>query len=134
MRPADIESYALSLLRIITGFLFFPHGFQKLFGMFGGGGGVVFPAQLWWAGILEGFGGLLILLGLFTRPVAFMLSGLMAVAYFQQHAPQGFWPIANRGELAALYCFVYLFFCIAGPGPISLDAAFRNKRRKGARP
>lgn len=73
------------------------------------------------AGLLELFGGFLLLLGLFTRPVAFVLSGLMAFAYFIAHAPQGFWPLLNRGELAALYSFVFLYLAAAGGGPWSLD-------------
>jgi len=74
------------------------------------------------AGIIEFLGGLLIAVGLFTRPVAFLASGQMAVAYFLAHAPQGFWPILNGGELAALYCFTWLFFFAHGPGEYSLDA------------
>jgi putative oxidoreductase len=74
------------------------------------------------AGILELVGGLLIAIGLFTRPVAFILSGEMAVAYFMVHAPGGFWPVVNHGELAALYCFVFLYFAFAGPGPWSVDS------------
>jgi putative oxidoreductase len=73
------------------------------------------------AGILEFFGGLFILLGLFTRPVAFLLSGQMAVAYFMAHAPEGFWPVLNHGELAVLYCFIFLYLSLAGGGPWSLD-------------
>jgi putative oxidoreductase len=75
------------------------------------------------AGVLETFGGLLLLLGLFTRPVAFVLAGEMAAAYFMSHAPQGFWPLLNRGELAALYCFLFLYFAAVGGGPWSVDAA-----------
>jgi putative oxidoreductase len=81
------------------------------------------------AGILEIAGGTLMLLGLFSRPVAFVLSGEMAVAYFRAHAPRGGWPILNGGELAVLFCFVWLFFSAAGPGPLSLDAIWRKKRR-----
>jgi putative oxidoreductase len=76
----------------------------------------------------ELFGGLLLLLGLFTRPVAFVLSGLMAFAYFIAHAPQGFWPLLNRGELAALYCFVFLYLAAAGGGPWSLDQWWRSSK------
>jgi putative oxidoreductase len=127
-----LEPRALSVLRIITGFAFSLHGFQKLFGMFGGMGGkgatAVFGTMPWTAGVFECFGGLLILLGLFTRPMAFLLCGQMAVAYFTAHAPRGFWPIRNGGELAVLYCFIYLYLSIAGPGPISLDSLVRKKR------
>jgi putative oxidoreductase len=119
----------LSILRIITGFLFVLHGMQKWFG---------FPApfpnpiQFWSlagvAGMLELVGGTMMITGLFTRPVAFILSGLMAFAYFIAHAPGGFWPIVNRGELAALYSFVFLYFAAAGGGPWSLDRAMRKQQ------
>ena len=79
------------------------------------------------AGMLELVGGLLLLLGVFTRPVAFVLSGLMACAYFIAHAPQGFWPIVNRGELAVMYCFVFLYLAAAGGGPWSVDALWRRR-------
>jgi putative oxidoreductase len=79
------------------------------------------------AGVIETIGGILLFLGLFTRPVAFVVSGQMAVAYFTQHAPKGFWPIGNGGELAVLFCFIWLFVCVAGPGPVSLDA-LRGRR------
>ena len=120
----------LSVLRIIAGFLFTAHGAQKLFGFLA-------PAtwtapdtlsMVWWAGGLELIGGLLLLVGLFTRPVAFILSGLMAVAYFMAHAPQGFWPLQNKGELAVLYCFVFLFFSVAGGGEWSLDRLLGRRR------
>jgi|SRR5215510_5017826 len=118
----------LSILRIITAFMFMQHGAQKLFSLLGGirGGPPPFLSQTWIGGVLEFFGGLLILLGLFTRPVAFILSGMMAVAYFQAHAPRGFWTIQNSGELAALYCFVYLYLSAAGGGPWSLDSIWRR--------
>lgn len=129
---ASFQPYALSLLRIIAGFGFCLHGFQKIFGVLGGAGGSGQPAQLlsqaWVAGILELVGGLLILVGLFTAPVAFILSGQMAVAYFQAHAPRGFWPIENRGELAMLYSFLFLYLFTAGPGPWSLDRLLRKKK------
>jgi putative oxidoreductase len=118
----------LSVLRIVTAFLFMAHGAQKLLG---------FPAPmpkppelfslLGLAGSLELVGGLLLLVGLFTRPVAFILSGEMAFAYFMAHAGQGFWPLLNRGELAALYCFVFLYLAAAGGGPWSLDHVWRSR-------
>ena len=120
----------LSILRIVAGFMLIAHGAQKLFG-FLAPPGMPSPAtfdQMWFGGVLEFFGGLLILLGLFTRPVAFILSGMMAVAYFQMHAPGGFWPLQNKGELAALYCFVFLFFAVAGGGEWSLDRILRRQR------
>lgn len=118
----------LSVLRIVTGFLFMLHGAQKLFGFPAPmpGGGPPLMSLLGVGGILEFFGGLLILLGLFTRPVAFILSGLMAVAYFMAHAPGGFWPLLNRGELAVLYCFIFLYLAAAGGGPWSVDRLWRR--------
>ncbi|HET8549423.1 MAG TPA: DoxX family protein [Bryobacteraceae bacterium] len=126
-RFAAFEPYLLSTLRIIAGFLFIAHGVQKLFGWLGGQR-VDLASQAGVAGVLETFGGALLLLGLFTRPVAFVLSGQMAFAYFIVHARQGFWPILNRGELAVIYCFVFLYLAAAGPGPISLDRALRRVR------
>jgi putative oxidoreductase len=121
----SLEPRALSVLRIIAGFMFSLHGLQKLIGAFGGlggqGGTAAFGTQIWLAGVLECFGGLLILLGLFTRPVAFLLCGQMAVAYFQGHATRGFWPVLNGGELAVLYCFIFLYLSIAGGGSVSAD-------------
>ena len=127
------SSRALSVLRIIAGFLFTAHGGQKLLG---------FPAPpshpfdlftlSGFAGVLELFGGILLLIGLFTRPVAFILSGEMAFAYFLAHAPQNFWPIINRGELAVLYCFVFLYLAFAGGGPWSLDHWLRGHSRDRA--
>jgi len=123
------QGYARSIMRIVIGFLFTQHGCQKLFGMFGGLGGHAAPmwSELWVAGVLETFGGALIVLGLFTRPVAFLLCGEMAAAFFRQHFPRGFWPIRNGGELAVLYCFVYLYLAAAGGGPLSLDRRLRRK-------
>lgn len=120
-----------AILRITAGLMFMQHGAQKLFGWLGGMGGqgatASFPDLMWFAGILEFFGGLLIALGLFTRPVAFLLAGMMLVAYFKAHAPQGAVPILNRGELALLYCVVFLFLAAAGPGPWSLDWSRRKR-------
>ena len=118
----------LSILRIIVGFLYVQHGTAKLFGaphvaMFDG---LQLASLLGLAGILEFVGGLLILVGLFTRQTAFILSGEMAAAYFMAHAPNGFLPILNQGELAVLYCFVFLYFSFAGAGAYSIDA-MRNK-------
>ena len=121
----------LSVLRIVTALLFIPHGTQKLFGVPGAQQAVPTLLSLMGiAGILECVGGLLILLGVFTRPAAFVLSGHMAVAYFMAHAPRGFWPILNRGELAALYCFVFLYLAVAGGGPWSLGRFKAGTRRR----
>ena len=121
-----------SILRIVTGFLFIQHGTQKFFGFPAlPTGPAAPPLDLMTlrgaSAILETFGGALLLVGLFTRPVAFLLSGHMAFAYFIAHAPQNFWPILNRGELAIMFCFVYLYLSVAGGGPWSLDAALRKK-------
>ena len=132
MRFVDGSGWARSLLRIVTGLLFTMHGLQKVAGMFGGLGGHGATArigtQFWVAGVLETFGGILIILGLFTRPVAFLLCGEMAVAYFRSHFPRGMWPLVNGGELAVLFCFIYLYLFAAGPGPISLDRVVRRKK------
>lgn len=128
---ASLQSYARSLLRIVAAFTFSLHGLQKLLGFFGGMGGkgvtAAFPSLPWFAGCLEMVGGFLLLLGLFSAPVAFVLSGEMAVGYFMAHYPRGFFPISNGGELAVLYSFVFLYLASAGPGPISLDALLRKK-------
>ena len=125
------EPYARSILRIVTGLLYSLHGFQKVFGAFGGIGGhgaVAFGSLLWVAGVLKTAGGVAIALGFFTRPVTFVLCGEMAVAYFRAHAPRGLLPITNGGELAVLYCFVYLYLFAAGPGPLSVDRLVRRMK------
>lgn len=123
-RYADL---ALALLRIIAGALFMQHGAQKLFGLLGGAS-APFLKLMWFAGVLEFFGGLCIFLGLFTRPVAFLLSGEMSVAYFNGHAPRGFWPILNHGELPILFCFIFLFLAVAGGGQFTLDKLIHKKK------
>jgi putative oxidoreductase len=124
--------YLLSILRIIVAFLFIQFGTGKIFALPAAimpeGGTAAFNTQAWWAGFLETFGGLFILLGWFTRPVAFLLSGEMAFAYFIGHAPQGFWPVLNQGHSAILFCFVFLYFSSAGAGPWSLDAVREGRR------
>ena len=129
-RSRDI---AFFLLRFVAGLLFLQAGGMKLLDWFGGVpeafGGHPKPFTLVWvAGVLEFYGGLAVLLGLFTRPVAFILSGEMAVAYFLAHQPQGTWPIQNRGEPAVLLCFIFLFFAAYGGGPWSVDAVLRQKK------
>jgi putative oxidoreductase len=121
-----------ALLRIVTGFLFLCHGGQKLFGWFGGmggqGGTVDLMSLMGLAGMLEFFGGLAVMIGLLTRPIAFLLAGEMAFAYFMAHAPNGPLPLQNRGESAALFCFLFLFFSAHGAGPMSVDAAIGKAR------
>jgi len=115
----------LSLLRIVAAFMFIQSGTMKLFGFpmaMPDGSTASLMTQMGIGALLELVGGGLLLVGLFTRPVAFILSGEMAVAYFQFHAPQSFWPIVNQGQPAVLYCFIWLYLSAAGPGPWSLDA------------
>jgi putative oxidoreductase len=125
----SLTPYLLSVLRLAAAFVYVAHGMQKMFGV----PGHPFHAPVFAltmisaAGVIETIGGILMLLGLFTRPVAFILSGQMAVAFFTQHWPRGFWPINNGGELAVVFCFLWLYFSVAGAGPISLDA-LRGKR------
>jgi len=128
LNPSRFAPFLQSALRMAAAAVFIPHGLQKLLGMFGSPGTAPMLSQMWVAGVLELFGGALMLLGLFTRPVAFVLSGEMAVAYLRAHAPRGQWPIQNGGELAVLFCFIWLFFAAAGPGPWSLDAIVRKRR------
>ena len=123
---ANSSPILLSVLRIITGFLFMAHGTQKWLLFPGGTTRATVETLGGIAGLFELIGGPLILLGLFTRPVAFVLSGMCAFAYFIAHAPQGFWPILIKGELAVLYCFVFLYLAAAGGGPWSLDRALRK--------
>jgi putative oxidoreductase len=121
----------LSLLRIAVA-LFMEHGMQKLFGFpprTGPGPG--FLTLLWFAGVIEFLGGLLVLLGLFTRPIAFLLSGEMAIGYFMVHAPRSFFPVLNGGDAAALYSFIFLYLAFAGPSSWSLDAAWRRRQVEG---
>jgi putative oxidoreductase len=122
----------LAVLRIVVALLFIEHGTQKLVGfpMPPGGQGPALVSLLGLAGVIELFGGLSILVGLFTRPVAFVLAGEMAVAYFIGHAPKSFFPALNGGDAAILFCFLYLYLCVAGPGAWSVDA-LRAEARPG---
>jgi putative oxidoreductase len=115
------SAHIYALLRIVAGLVFSLHGAQKLFGVLGGQS-VELMSQRGLAGIIELVGGVLIAIGLFTSPVAFIASGEMAVAYFQAHFPRGLWPIQNGGEPAVLYCFVFLYFAAMGSGKFSVDA------------
>lgn len=125
---ARYEPYVLSILRIVVALLFLQHGLSRLFG---------FPSPLptpalfsmyWFAGAIEFGGGILMLAGQFTRIAAFIMSGEMAAAYFIRHWPRGFFPILNHGDLAVLFCFVFLYIAFAGPGPWSLDALLARRR------
>jgi putative oxidoreductase len=135
-RAADA---ALAALRVIAGLVILQHGMQKMFGWFGGAGGVpgataVFGTQSGYAAVLEMMS-VLIVLGLFTRPVAFLLSGEMAVAYFQFHFPRGFAPLQNHGEVPVLLCFIFLYVAVVGGGRYSVDGLARTSREwKAAKP
>lgn len=123
----------LAILRVVAALVLMQHGSQKLFhfppsGAPGPVTPLVLMSQTGLAGVLEFFGGMLLLLGLFTRPVAFILSGEMAVAYFQVHAPRAFLPVVNRGELAAILCFVFLYLAFAGGSSWSIDGMMRRSR------
>jgi len=120
------EGLALGLFRAVVAFQFLQHSSQKLFGVLGGKA-VPLGSMLGAAGVIELIGGVLILMGLFTRVTAFILSGEMASAYFMAHAPRGFWPVANGGEVAVLFCFTFLYLWTRGAGPISLDALMRPR-------
>lgn len=143
--PSQWAARLLSILRIVAALLLMQHGAQKFFGYPPPAPSpcpppVVeqnaqqpaapqpkgMPPLILVVAILELVGGLILLLGLFSRPIAFVLSGLMAVAYFMAHAPGGFWPVTNGGELAVLYCFVFLYLAAAGGGPWSLDSLLRR--------
>src|ERR1700674_2933589 len=126
---APYEPQLRSLFRIMAAFTFSLHGVQKLVGWLGGIGGHSVPVNtmLGAAGLIETIGGPLLILGLFTRPVAFVLSGEMAIGYFRTHAPHGFWPLVNGGELAVFYCFMFLWLSAAGAGPWSLDPLLGRK-------
>jgi putative oxidoreductase len=113
----------LSILRIMVALLFLEHGASKLLGFPHGASAMpAFGSLAWVQGVIELAGGAMLALGLFTRPVAFVLAGDMAVAYFMAHAPKGFFPMLNGGDAAILYCFIFLFLFVAGPGPWSVDA------------
>jgi len=128
MTASRLSAYApavLSLLRIVSGLLFMAHGTQKFLSFPAGpmaGSGPALASLGAYAGIVELACGLLIAIGLFTRPAAFLASGTMAVAYWYAHAPQNFYPVNNGGDAAILYCFIFLYLVFAGPGPWSLDA------------
>lgn len=135
-RPATttlpFSEVTLSAVRIVVGFLFACHGAQKLFGLFGKSAVSFGTWPGWWAGVIELVAGALIMLGLFTRTAAILCSGAMAYAYFTSHQPDGVLPLQNKGELAALYSWVFLMIAVVGPGALSLDAMRRRRRAEAA--
>jgi putative oxidoreductase len=130
MIAKSFEPYAYAVIRIVFGFLFLPYGLQKLFGMFGAPM-AHYPDGRFFAALIETTGAPLIMLGLFTRPVAFLLSGEMACAYFVQHFPRGWLPVQNKGELAVLFCFAFLYISTQGPGIWSIDTLRRRRTSRG---
>jgi len=132
MKMSRVVQITYFLLRVVSGFLFLQAGGLILFGWYGGMPGEPSPpplmSQTGIGGVLEFFGGILIMLGLFTRPVAFILSGTMAVAYWQFHAPQGGWPVQNQGMPAVLFCFIFLHLAAQGGGEWRLGALIRRER------
>lgn len=129
---AAMAPYMHSILRIVPAFMFMLTGTMLLFAFpqkMGNGGPPAIMSQMGVGGILEFVGGFLLLIGLCTRPIAFVLAGEMAVAYFQFHAPNGLWPMANGGTGAVLYCFIFLYLSFAGAGPWSLDSWLKNRNK-----
>ena len=134
MSWSKAQEIAYTLLRVVVGWLFFQAGATKILGWFGGvpaGVTIAVGSQPWFGGMIEVIAGLLILLGLFTRPAAFLASGEMAVAYFQFHQPNGTWPHQNQGTAAVLFCFLFLYMSARGDGEYSLCALLPRKRKAG---
>jgi len=121
LKSPQAAAIALSVFRIVFGLLFMIHGTAKLFGWPDGSPAALGAWPVWWAGVLELLLGGLIVLGLFTRPAAFIASGMMAVAYFWMHFPDSFWPSVNGGEAAVLYCFAFLLLVFTGPGSLAIS-------------
>lgn len=122
--------YFLSIMRIVAGLLLIPHGTMKFFGWPTGEGGAALFSMMGLAAAIEIVGGILLVIGLFTRTTAFIVSGFLAAAYFMAHAPQNFQPILNGGELAVLWCFVAFYIFIAGAGPWSVDAMLERQPKR----
>jgi putative oxidoreductase len=133
-RPPAIQSFALALLRVGAGLVIVQHGLQKLFGAFGSpnqpGKAAAMFSMMWFVGVLETVGGTLVAAGFLTRPLAFLLSGEMAVAYFWRHYPNSFFPIVNRGEPAVLLCWVFFLFAMTGAGRWSVDGMLGRDRER----
>ena len=131
---AKFSGLLYAAMRVMVGLMFAQHGAQKLFGWLGGmggdGGSAPFLSLMFFAGIVEFFGGLLVAVGFQTSWAAFLASGQMAVAYFWRHAPGGFFPIENRGELAVVYCFIFLYIASQGGRTLSLDRIFGGKKKE----
>jgi len=125
---SSFAPHILGITRIIAGVLFASHGAQKVLGAFGGPHADAPLFVVWVAGLIELLGGSLIAVGLFTRQTAFLSSGLMAFGYFMAHAPRGFWPIQNGGELAIVYCWLFLYFAAEGPGAFAIDNRLQRNR------
>jgi putative oxidoreductase len=130
MIRSEWEPRVLSIVRIVVGLLFLEHGSAKLLGFPPGSATPPMFGLLWFAGVIEMVGGALVALGLFTRIAAFIMSGEMAVAYFMSHAPRNFFPMLNQGDAAVLYCFIFLYFAIAGGGCWSLDRLISGPARR----
>jgi len=128
LRPYEPQLYAV--LRIVTGFLFLWHGMQKLFGFPGEMPPGVPAFLIWTAGPIEFLGGILVMIGLFTRPAAFLSSGLMAFAYWMGHGTKALLPVQNQGELAVLYCFLFFYVAAHGAGVWSVDSTMSSGRRR----
>jgi putative oxidoreductase len=132
-RATNLQGVLLSLLRFVVGFLFICHGASKLFNVLGGSMGSGKPAVLgsllWYSGIIEFVGGILLLVGLLTQLTALIIAIEMIVAYIKVHVPRGPWPILNRGELPVVFCFVLLYLASVGAGPFSLDRMMLRRRR-----
>ncbi|WP_354550190.1 DoxX family protein [Kaistia defluvii] len=127
-KVSKFQPYTLGLLRIVSSLIFMAHGTQKILGFPASDKAPAMFSLSWTAGMLELVGGFLLLIGLFSRPVAFVLSGLMAFAYWMAHAPRSVYPVLNGGDAAILYCFIFLYLVFAGPGRWSVDALLKRER------
>jgi|SRR5665213_3784479 len=127
--PARYAPYVLSVVRIVVALLFFEHGLAKMIGFPQGPALPVDFSLHWFSGVIEFVGGALLIVGLFSRCAALVMSGEMAFAYFLSHAPRDFFPLVNRGEGAILFCFIFLYFAFAGPGRWSLDTLIARRRK-----